>query len=116
MQPRAFRSLRFKERTSCFSLRLSHCLGRLRMQLRLSLVAVAVCLAAYACATPQQRAATTSAAPAAVPSTSPKPPQQEARYRTGSRVPLRESDEGSQSVSGISKDAYEEEMRRMATP
>jgi len=74
------------------------------MHLRLAFVAISVCAAG--CAAPEQQTAPASAAR----------PQPEPRYVTGSRVPLRESDEGSQSVSGISKDAYEDEMRRMATP
>ena len=86
------------------------------MHVRLALLAIGVCVAVYGCATPQQQAGIPSSGSAAAPSNSQKPTQQQARYRTGSRVPLPEGDDGAQSVSGISKDAYDEEMRRMVTP
>jgi hypothetical protein len=85
------------------------------MHARLALLAIGVCVAAFGCSTPQQQAGTPSSASAAAPSNSQKPTQQ-ARYRTGSRVPLPEGDGGAQSVSGVSKDDYEDEMRRMVTP
>ena len=75
------------------------------MNLRFALLAVGVCLAAYACATPEQQTATPSAARA-------QPPAQD-RYVTGSRVPIRDDGGGSSSVGSQSKADFEEEMRRM---
>ncbi len=80
------------------------------MHLRLALLAVGVCAAAYGCAAPEQKTAAPSAAPSAATA---EPP---ARYVTGSRLPVREDDRGSSSVSAASKEAYQDDMmQRMNT-
>ena len=81
------------------------------MQVPAALLAVSVCIAALGCATPQQQGPTSGARPATAATV--KQPQQEARYRTGSRVPLPADEEGAQSVSAASREAHEEEMRRV---
>jgi hypothetical protein len=73
------------------------------MHLRLALLAVVTCVAAYGCATPEKQTATPSAA---------QPPPQD-RYVTGSRVPIRDDSAGTSSVGTASKSDFEEEMRRM---
>ena len=75
------------------------------MDFRLALTAVGVCVAAYGCATPEQKTATPSAAQ----------PQQQTRYVTGSRIPVRDDDAGASSVSSASKEAYQEAVQNMNT-
>jgi len=82
-----------------------NCLGRLKMQLRLALLAI--CAATYGCATPEQQ---TAATPAATPPPVSAPHPQE-RYVTGSRLPVKD-DSGAGSVSTGSKSGWEDEMRR----
>lgn len=79
------------------------------MHLRLALLAVGVCAAAYGCATPEQKTAAPSAAPSA---STAQPP---ARYVTGSRLPVRDEDQGASSVSAASKEAYQEAVQNMNT-
>jgi len=75
------------------------------MDLRLALLAVGICVAAYGCATPEQQTAT---APAAQP-------QPQSRYVTGSRIPVRDDDTGASNVGAATKEAYEEEVRRITS-
>jgi len=72
------------------------------MDLRLALVGVVACVAAYGCATPEKQTATPSAA---------QPPPD--RYVTGSRLPIRDDSAGASTVGTASKADFEEEMRRM---
>jgi len=76
------------------------------MDFRHALLAVGVCVATYGCAAPEQRGATPSAA---------QPQQQQTRYVTGSRIPVRDDDTGASSVSAASKEAYQEAVQNMNT-
>ena len=74
------------------------------MDLRVALLAVGMCVAAYGCATTDQQTAAPSAAQ----------PQAQGRYVTGSRIPVRDDDTGAGSVSATSKEAYQDEMMQRA--
>jgi hypothetical protein len=92
------------------------------MRVRPVLLAISFCVTG--CATPPQQAASPaaaasaapSAAAAAAPSNTVQQPQRESRYRTGSRLPLSDDDAGSGTVTGASRDAYEDDRRNMVTP
>ncbi len=78
------------------------------MNLRLALLAI--CAAAYGCASPEQQ----KTSPSATPQVSAPKPQE--RYVTGSRIPVREEDTGASSVSAASKEAVQDDMmQRMNT-
>jgi hypothetical protein len=87
--------------------------------MRFPAVCLLMCLAvaSYGCATAPEQAASSApaAAAAAAPNTVPQP-QHQARYRTGSRIPLSDDDGGAATVSGASRDAYEDDRRNMVTP
>ena len=84
------------------------------MQIRLAMLAAALCGASYGCATPADEPAAKAPA-AAAPSTA-EQPRQAGGYRTGSRLPSYEDRSGSSSVGDVSKDDYADEMRRGVTP
>ena len=79
------------------------------MHFRITLLATIVA-AAYGCATePEQKQAGAAAQTG--------PAQSSARsYRTGSRLPEREDDIGSSSVTGMSKDDYQMERNSVVSP
>jgi hypothetical protein len=76
------------------------------MDFRFAFVAISACIAAYGCAVPEQQSAASSA-------TQPQQPQQQTRYVTGSRIPVRDEDTGASSVSSASKEAYQEAVQNM---
>jgi hypothetical protein len=79
------------------------------MHFRIALLATLVA-AAYGCATEPEQKQAGAAAQAA-------PAQSSARsYRTGSRLPEREDDIGSSSVTGMSKDDYQMERNSAVSP
>lgn len=90
------------------------------MLVRRVLLMISLCVGGYGCATaPEQAAgsaasaspAATNSAAAAVPE-----PKREKGYRTGSRLPASDDDAGSATVSGSSREGYEEDRRNMVTP
>ena len=81
------------------------------MHLRLVVLTLALCSAAYGCATPDEPAANApaGAAPAkeaSAPASTPRP------MRTGSRLPSYEDQGGASSVGDQSKDDFADQMRR----
>ena len=94
------------------------------MQVRFALLAISFCVAGYGCATAPEPAASPAAsaspaaantASAAAANTVPQP-KREKSYRTGSRLPQGDDDAGSATVSGSSREGYEEDRRNMVTP
>ncbi len=84
------------------------------MNLGSAFPAVAFCVVAYGCATEVN--STSVAGSSNLTSTNAAPrAHQEARYRTGSRLPLRDDDVRASTVGSASKAAYEDEMRRLTT-
>jgi hypothetical protein len=80
------------------------------------LLAMSFCVAGYGCATaPDQPTSSPVSASAASPKTGAQP-QREARYRTGSRIPLSDDGLGSENVKGAGREAYEDDRRNMVTP
>jgi hypothetical protein len=86
------------------------------MRVQPVLLAISFCVAGYGCATAPEKAASSPASVAAGPANAVPQPQREARYRTGSRIPLSDDDGGAATVSGASRDAYEDDRRNMVTP
>ena len=86
------------------------------MRVRVLLLTITFCAAGYGCATAPEQAASPAASAAAAPANSVPQPHREARYRTGSRVPQSDDDGGAATVSGSSREGYEEDRRNMVTP
>ena len=86
------------------------------MQIRSTILACILVAACYGCATepqPQQPAAGAAPASAAAPA----PYQSKGPvYRTGSRLPPLDDDGGTSSVSGVSKDDYQDQRNSGMTP
>jgi len=84
------------------------------MNLGSAFLAVALCVAASGCATELDSTSVVGSSNLTSSNAAPRA-HQEARYRTGSRLPLRDDDAGASTVGAASKAAYEEEMRRVTT-
>ena len=94
------------------------------MRVRVLLLTITFCVAGYGCATAPEQAATPAASAAATPANtasaaaanSVPQPKREKGYRTGSRLPQGDDDAGSATVSGSSREGYEDDRRNMVTP
>ena len=91
------------------------------MQIRSAVLACILVAACYGCATepqPQQPAAGAAPANTAPASAAVTPPWQSKGpvYRTGSRLPPLDDDAGTSSVSGVSKDDYQDQRNSGMTP
>jgi hypothetical protein len=86
------------------------------MQVRFTLLGISFCVAGYGCATAPEQAASASPAATNTASAAVPDPKREKGYRTGSRLPQSDDDAGSATVSGSSREGYEEDRRNMVTP